>query len=93
MGHDLDGLMSSSLGQPMAQIFLNSFGQNGTLIMWSFIILTQYMMGSSMVCFLLCSPIASPSLGQLLIMLLIIFVDARCIAPVLRLVCLSPYYI
>jgi amino acid transporter len=48
MGHDLDGLMSSSLGQPMAQIFLNSFGQNGTLIMWSFIILTQYMMGSSM---------------------------------------------
>jgi hypothetical protein len=29
----------------MAQIFLNSFGQNGTLVMWSFIILAQYTMG------------------------------------------------
>jgi hypothetical protein len=36
----------------MAQIFLNSFGQKGTLIMWSFIILVQYMMGSSTVYFL-----------------------------------------
>ena len=51
MGQDLDGLMAGSLGQPMAQIFLNSFGQNGTLVMWSFIILAQYMMGSSTVCF------------------------------------------
>ncbi|KAI0275985.1 amino acid/polyamine transporter I [Russula aff. rugulosa BPL654] len=42
------GLMNSSLGQPMAQIFLNSLGQKGTLVMWSFIILVQYMMGSSM---------------------------------------------
>lgn len=35
----------------MAQIFLNSLGQKGTLVMWSFIILVQYMMGSSMVYF------------------------------------------
>lgn len=89
MGHNLDSLMSSSVGQPMAQIFLNSFGQNGTLVMWSFIILVQYMMGSSTVYFLSCSPIVS--LGHLLIMLLMIFVDARCLAPVLRLVCLTPY--
>lgn len=48
MGQDLEVLMNSSLGQPMAQIFLNSLGQKGTLVMWSFIILVQYMMGSSM---------------------------------------------
>ncbi|KAH9987652.1 amino acid/polyamine transporter I [Russula compacta] len=48
MGQDLEGVMSGSLGQPMAQIFFNSFGQKGTLVMWSFIILAQYMMGSSM---------------------------------------------
>ena len=51
MGQDLEGLMNSSLGQPMAQIFLNSLGQKGTLVFWSFIILVQYMMGSSMVYF------------------------------------------
>jgi len=51
MGRDLEGLMDSILGQPMAQIFLNSLGQKGTLVMWSFIILVQYMMGSSMVSF------------------------------------------
>jgi hypothetical protein len=51
MGQDLEGLMNSSLGQPMAQIFLNRLGQKGTLVMWSFIILVQYMMGSSMVYF------------------------------------------
>jgi amino acid transporter len=51
MGQDLESLMNSSLGQPMAQIFLNSLGQKGTLVMWSFIILAQYMMGSSMVYF------------------------------------------
>ena len=50
MGQNLDALMSSSLGQPMAQIIFNSFGKNGTLAIWSFIVLAQYMMGSSMVC-------------------------------------------
>jgi hypothetical protein len=57
MGQDLDGLVNNSLGQPMAQIFLNSFGQNGALAMWSFIVLSQYMMGSSMVCFESCPQI------------------------------------
>ena len=50
MGQDLDVLMGSSLGQPMAQIISNSFGKNGTLVIWSFIVLAQYIMGSSMVC-------------------------------------------
>ncbi|KAF8272727.1 amino acid/polyamine transporter I [Lactarius quietus] len=48
MGKDLEGIMNSSFGQPMAQIFFNSLGKEGTLAMWSFIILGQYMMGSSM---------------------------------------------
>ncbi|KAF8553643.1 amino acid transporter [Imleria badia] len=46
MGSDLTTLINSP--QPMAHIFLNSFGQTGTLIIWSFVILGQYMMGSSM---------------------------------------------
>ena len=49
MGQDLQAIMDSSFGQPMAQIFFNSFGQKGTLAVWSFIIVVQYMMGSSMV--------------------------------------------
>ena len=51
MGQDLQAIMDSSFGQPMAQIFFNSFGRKGTLAMWSFIIVAQYMMGSSMVRF------------------------------------------
>ncbi|KAI8972562.1 APC amino acid permease [Trametes punicea] len=48
MGTDLDGLMNSPIGQPMAEIFFNSFGQKGTLALWSIVVLVQYMMGSSM---------------------------------------------
>ncbi|KIM81914.1 hypothetical protein PILCRDRAFT_820783 [Piloderma croceum F 1598] len=48
MGTDIDGLLDSPIGQPMAQIFFNSFGQNATLALWSFVVLVQYMMGSSM---------------------------------------------
>ncbi|KAG9311034.1 amino acid/polyamine transporter I [Chiua virens] len=47
MGTNLTSLINSP--QPMAQIFLQSFGQKGTLILWSFVVLGQYMMGSSMV--------------------------------------------
>lgn len=42
MGADLEGILGSPIGQPMAQIFLNSFGQNGTLALWSFVVLVQY---------------------------------------------------
>ena len=34
---------------PIMQIFFNSFGKNGTLALWSFLILVQFMMGSSSV--------------------------------------------
>jgi hypothetical protein len=60
MGQDLDALMGSSLGQPMAQIIFNSLGKNGTLSVWSFVVLAQYMMGSSTVCLYFLPPIGSP---------------------------------
>ncbi|KAJ8581072.1 hypothetical protein M405DRAFT_938466 [Rhizopogon salebrosus TDB-379] len=47
MGTDLESILGSPIGQPMAQIFYNSFGQKGALTLWSLIILAQYMMGSS----------------------------------------------
>ncbi|KAF5381938.1 hypothetical protein D9757_007583 [Collybiopsis confluens] len=45
MGTDLEALSASP--QPMAAIFNNSFGHRGTLALWSFVVLVQYMMGSS----------------------------------------------
>ena len=59
MGQDPDALMGSSLGQPMAQIIFNSSGKNGTLAIWSFIVLAQYMMGSSTVCLSFLPPTGS----------------------------------
>ena len=66
MGTDLETIVSNPIGQPLAtvrvlreaggrklmhvQIFLNSFGKQGTLALWSIIIIVQYMMGSSIVC-------------------------------------------
>ncbi|KAG2135253.1 amino acid/polyamine transporter I [Suillus clintonianus] len=47
MGTDLEGILNSPIGQPMAQIFYNSFGQKGALVLWSLVIVAQYMMGSS----------------------------------------------
>jgi len=49
MGPDLSKVIDSPVDQPMAQIFLNSFGQSWTLVLWSFIIIAQYMMGSSQI--------------------------------------------
>ncbi|KAI6100282.1 amino acid/polyamine transporter I [Pisolithus sp. B1] len=49
MGTDLGYLLSSAIGQPMAQIFFNSFGQKGTLVLWALVVIAQYMMGSSCV--------------------------------------------
>lgn len=34
MGTDLEGIVGGPSGQPMAQIFFNSFGQKGTLAVW-----------------------------------------------------------
>lgn len=49
MGNDLEGLVNGSIGQPMAQIFYNSFGKGPTLGLWIVIVLVQYTMGSSAV--------------------------------------------
>ncbi|KIY51817.1 amino acid transporter [Fistulina hepatica ATCC 64428] len=46
MGTDLNTIYDSD--QPMAQIFLGSFGKKGTLTVWAFVVLVQYFMGSSM---------------------------------------------
>ncbi|KAL0952585.1 hypothetical protein HGRIS_006841 [Hohenbuehelia grisea] len=48
MGTDLEAILDSPIGQPMAQIFFNSFGERGTLGIWAIVVLVQYMMGSSM---------------------------------------------
>ncbi|KAJ7058137.1 amino acid/polyamine transporter I [Mycena amicta] len=46
MGTDLAALYDSA--QPMAAIFLNSFGKSPTLALWAVVVIVQYMMGSSM---------------------------------------------
>ncbi|KAG9316243.1 amino acid permease-domain-containing protein [Chiua virens] len=42
MGPNLSNLLNSSVNQPLAQIFLSSFGQPWALVIWSFVILVQY---------------------------------------------------
>lgn len=42
MGTDIGYLLSSPIGQPMAQIFFNSFGQKGTLALWALVVIAQY---------------------------------------------------
>ncbi|KAL0065445.1 hypothetical protein AAF712_007509 [Marasmius tenuissimus] len=46
MGTDIEALVDND--QPMAAIFFNAFGQKGTLAIWAFVVIVQYMMGSSM---------------------------------------------
>ncbi|THU98800.1 hypothetical protein K435DRAFT_720427, partial [Dendrothele bispora CBS 962.96] len=41
MGKDLQGILDSPVGQPMATILLNSLGKIGALVIWCFIILVQ----------------------------------------------------
>jgi hypothetical protein len=41
MGTDLEYLLNSPIQQPMAQIFFNGFGQNGTLALWAIVVLVQ----------------------------------------------------
>jgi len=45
MGKDIETLATSS--QPMAQILNQSFGTKGSLVLWAFVIVLQFMMGSS----------------------------------------------
>ncbi|PPQ81026.1 hypothetical protein CVT25_014486 [Psilocybe cyanescens] len=48
MGTDTTTILSSPIGQPMATILFNSFGQKGTLSIWAVIVIVQFTMGSSM---------------------------------------------
>ncbi|KAI6047537.1 amino acid/polyamine transporter I [Pisolithus marmoratus] len=41
MGTDIGYLLSSPIGQPMAQIFFNSFGQKGTLALWTLVVIAH----------------------------------------------------
>ncbi|KAJ7845755.1 APC amino acid permease [Mycena leptocephala] len=43
MGSDPLVILSSPIQQPMATILLNSFGRNGTLAIWAFILIAFYM--------------------------------------------------
>ena len=41
MGSDIQALLDSNVGQPMAQIFYQSFGQKGTLAVWTIVVIVQ----------------------------------------------------
>jgi len=41
MGSDIEALLDSDVGQPMAQIYYHSFGQKGTLAVWSMVVIVQ----------------------------------------------------
>lgn len=45
--NDLDAIMSSPTGLPVAQIFLNAGGRAGGTAMWFFVILVQFFTGCS----------------------------------------------
>ncbi|EPQ50384.1 APC amino acid permease [Gloeophyllum trabeum ATCC 11539] len=47
MGTDLESILGSGVGQPLAVIFLNSLGKSGALALWSVVIILQFMMGTS----------------------------------------------
>lgn len=47
MGTDLDSILSSPIGQPMAQILYNSLGQKSALALWCLIISVEYMVASN----------------------------------------------
>jgi len=47
MGTDIKAILTSPIQQPLAAIFLNSFGPRCTLTVWSLTVVAQYMMGAS----------------------------------------------
>lgn len=48
MGRDVGAVLANPIGQPMATIFFNSFGQRGTLAIWSIVVFMQFLMGADM---------------------------------------------
>ncbi|KAG7095094.1 hypothetical protein E1B28_005881 [Marasmius oreades] len=49
MGNDIEAIINSPVGQPMATILLRSFGKKGTLVVWSFVVLAQFAIGAGQV--------------------------------------------
>ncbi|TFK86126.1 APC amino acid permease [Polyporus arcularius HHB13444] len=47
MGKDMESIVSNPIGQPMATILFNSLGRNGTLAIWTVVVVAQFLMGSS----------------------------------------------
>lgn len=47
MGTDVEAIVNSPIGQPMATIFFNSFGQRATLAIWAFVVIVQCVIASS----------------------------------------------
>ncbi|KAI0684182.1 APC amino acid permease [Cytidiella melzeri] len=47
MGQDIESIMASPIGQPMATIFFNSFGTKSTLAIWSVVVAVQFTMATS----------------------------------------------
>ena len=37
-----ENILNSPIGQPMAAILFSRVGQRGTLVIWSFVVITQY---------------------------------------------------
>ncbi|TFK55154.1 amino acid transporter [Heliocybe sulcata] len=49
MGTDVESILTSPIGQPLAAIFYNSFGQKGTLAIWAIVIIFQFITAVSCV--------------------------------------------
>jgi len=47
MSQDLDSILTSPFGQPMAQIYYNALGKNGALGLMSLLFIVQFLMGLS----------------------------------------------
>jgi cell shape-determining protein MreD len=49
MGTNMNAIVNDPIGQPMAVILFNSLGQRGTIALWAFVVIAQYLMGSNIV--------------------------------------------
>lgn len=47
MSPDLESLLTTPFGQPMAQIYYDAVGKNGAIVMMTFLFFTQWLMGIS----------------------------------------------
>lgn len=47
MDHNLENLVSSSFGQPMAQIYYDALGKHGAIGMMTLLFIVQFLMGLS----------------------------------------------